>query len=257
MSDKTATSGLYVSRGRGHICEKFLRMTHIDSFDWEIVRQSLDDRGFARIDSLLSKEECASMAALYHDDQLFRSTISMERYRFGRGEYRYFNYPLPGLIQNLRQEIYQRLVPVANEWMRRLGVQLSFPDRLEEFLARCHAAGQTRPTPLILRYEQGGYNTLHQDIYGEIFFPFQVVVLLTQPGEDYHGGELVFVEQLPRAQSRAEVVAPFRGDAVIFTTNFRPVKGAKGYYRAKMKHGVSPLKKGLRFTTGIIFHDAS
>jgi hypothetical protein len=173
------------------------------------------------------------------------------------GEYKYFSYPLPILVRSLRERFYTPLVPVANEWMERLGIENRYPGELNEFLSTCHSKSQMRPTPLVLRYESGGYNTLHQDIYGEIFFPFQVVFMLTQPGRDYEGGELVFVEQLPRAQSRAEVVIPQLGDAVIFTTNFRPVKGSRGYYRASMKHGVSPVKRGVRYTMGIIFHDAS
>ncbi|MEX1241333.1 MAG: 2OG-Fe(II) oxygenase [Cyclobacteriaceae bacterium] len=227
------------------------------SVDWDQARASLDSRGFVRIPSVLPEKQCLDICDLYQEETLFRSTINMQRYRFGMGEYKYFGYPLPALIQSLREEFFEPLVPLANEWMNRLGVDTRYPSRLPEFLSLCHSKGQKRPTPLVLRYEGGGYNTLHQDIYGEIFFPFQVVFILTQPGRDYEGGELVFVEQLPRAQSRAEVVIPQQGDAVIFTTNFRPVKGSKGYYRAKMKHGVSPVKQGLRYTMGIIFHDAS
>ena len=181
----------------------------------------------------------------------------MQRYRFGSGEYKYFAYPLPAIIQQLREQMYPLLTPLANDWMQRLGVDLKYPSELETFLSQCHSKEQRRPTPLILRYEKGGYNTLHQDIYGEIFFPFQVVFMLNRPGTDYEGGELVFVEQVPRAQSRAEVIIPSVGDAIVFTTNFRPVKGSKGYYRTRMKHGVSPVKNGLRYTMGIIFHDAT
>jgi uncharacterized protein len=180
----------------------------------------------------------------------------MQRYRFGQGEYKYFNYPLPPLIQALRTDFYESLAPLANKWMEVLGIEKYYPLKHEMFLVECKAVNQRRATPLILRYEEGGYNTLHQDLYGDVYFPFQVVIVLTQPNVDHHGGELVFVEQLPRAQSKAEVIAPAQGDAIIFTTNFRPVKGSRGYYRAKMKHGVSPIRSGVRMAVGIIFHDA-
>lgn len=232
-------------------------MEKLNNVNWDDARASLDARGFVRIPSVLSEDDCSEMISLYSREQLFRSTIDMKRYRFGQGEYKYFNYPLPEIIQSVREGFYPELVPVANDWMNRLGEDANFPDTLGEFLARCHAKGQLRPTPLILRYEVGGYNTLHQDIYGDVFFPFQIVFMLTQPGKDYEGGELVFVEQLPRAQSRAEVILAEVGDAVIFTTNFRPVKGSRGFYRARMKHGVSSIKKGIRFTMGVIFHDAN
>jgi hypothetical protein len=180
----------------------------------------------------------------------------MQRYRFGKGEYKYFNYPLPPLIQALRERIYPHLAAVANEWMKFSGSAIQYPAELQQFLDHCHAHEQKRPTPLILRYNAGGYNTLHQDIYGEVFFPFQVVLMLKQPWKDFEGGELVFVEQVPRAQSRAVVLSPHLGDAIIFTTNFRPVQGVRGYYRSRMKHGVSTVTKGERVTLGIIFHDA-
>ena len=181
----------------------------------------------------------------------------MQRYRFGMGEYKYFSYPLSPLIESLRRTFYPALVAIANDWMEKLNSDIRYPEDLDEFLSRCHSAGQRRPTPLILRYEAGGYNTLHQDLYGEVYFPFQAVVMLSRPGIDYQGGELVFVEQLPRAQSRAQVLSPAQGDAVVFTTNFRPVKGAKGFYRGRMKHGVSQVTSGVRYTTGTIFHDAN
>lgn len=226
------------------------------NIDWKAIQDGLDTSGFVVIPSLLSAEECSGLTEMYRIDKLFRSTISMERYRFGKGEYKYFNYPLPAIISQLREMLYPGLVPVANDWMQRLDLNIHFPGELKEFISVCHRGNQVRPTPLILRYEAGGFNTLHQDMYGDVFFPFQAVFMLTQPEKDFQGGELVFVEQLPRAQSRAEVVKPSLGDAVVFTTNFRPVKGARGYYRTKMKHGVSPLKSGLRYTMGIIFHDA-
>jgi hypothetical protein len=181
----------------------------------------------------------------------------MERYRFGKGEYKYYAYPLPPLISRIRTDFYAPLSKLANTWMNQLGVAVTYPEYHAPFIAQCHNAGQLRPTPLILKYEAGGYNTLHQDLYGEIYFPFQVVILLTEPGRDHEGGELVFVEQLPRAQSKATVVTPQQGDAVIFTTHFRPVQGARGWYRARMKHGVSTVTSGTRHACGIIFHDAT
>lgn len=239
------------------IFRKFENMKLEMHTDWNEVQTGLDNHGFARLPTVLSKKECEEIIGLYDQPHRFRSTINMQRYRFGLGEYKYFCYPLPPLIQELRETFYQSLVSIANNWMQHLGLDIRYPQNLEAFLAACHSGNQQRPTPLVLRYEAQGYNTLHQDIYGEVFFPFQVVFMLSDPGKDFEGGELVFVEQLPRAQSRAEVVMPRQGDAVIFTTNFRPVKGARGYYRAKMKHGVSPVKKGIRYTAGLIFHDAS
>lgn len=226
------------------------------NIDWKMIKDGLDRSGFAVVPSLLSPEACSGLIDLYGIEKLFRSTISMERYRFGKGEYKYFGYPLPTIIAELREILYRGLVPIANEWMQRLKLDIRYPADLSEFLSQCHQGNQVRPTPLILRYEAGGFNTLHQDMYGDVFFPFQVVFMLTQPEKDFLGGELVFVEQLPRAQSRAEVVKPSLGDAVVLTTNFRPVKGTRGYYRTKMKHGVSPLISGFRYTMGIIFHDA-
>jgi hypothetical protein len=197
------------------------------------------------------------MKRLYPEEGLFRSTINMQRYRFGKGEYKYFKYPLPSNIESMRRELYTPLVSIANDWMSRLRIDIQYPENHADFITRCHSKGQVRPTPLILRYSEGGFNTLHQDLYGEIFFPFQVVLMLSQRQVEYEGGELVFVEQLPRAQSKAEVVCAEQGEAVIFTTNFRPVKGTKGFYRSKMKHGISPLKSGTRFAVGIIFHEAT
>jgi len=181
----------------------------------------------------------------------------MQRYRFGQGEYKYFNYPLPPTIQSLREILYSPLAAIANQWMEKLESAVQFPEKHDDFVRECKTKSQSRPTPLILRYESGGFNTLHQDMYGEIYFPFQVVFVLTQAGLDHEGGEFVLTEQIPRAQSKVEVLQPNQGDAVIFTTNFRPIKGAKGYYRAKMKHGVSEIKKGVRYSLGIIFHDAA
>lgn len=225
-------------------------------FDSDAVGEALDTTGYAVVSSLLTADDCSRLIGLYENKGLYRSTINMQRYRFGMGEYKYFSYPLPTIVQELRESLYHVLTSVANTWMQKLDIQISYPSELNIFLSSCHTMGQVRPTPLILRYEAGGYNTLHQDIYGDVFFPFQVVFMLSQPGEDFTGGELVFVEQVPRAQSRPQVLSPQRGDAVIFTTNFRPVKGTRGYYRAMMKHGVSPVREGRRFTMGIIFHDA-
>ena len=205
---------------------------------------------------MLSPDECAHVRGFYDDGELFRSVINMQRYRFGKGEYKYFSYPLPPIIQALREQIYPQLVPLANAWMKYLNIDHVYPANHAELIALCRAKNQSRPTPLILKYEPGGFNTLHQDLYGDVYFPFQIVLVLTQPGEDYTGGEFVMVEQTPRAQSRAEVIAPALGDAVIFTTNYRPLKGARGYYRATMKHGVSEVKTGERYSLGIIFHDA-
>jgi uncharacterized protein len=232
-------------------------MKEIAQTDWMHARETLDGKGFVQLKEVLSPSDCEQVIDFYNEEQLFRSTINMQRYRFGLGEYKYFNYPLPDPLQPLREGFYSMLVSLANEWMSRLGISAHYPKDLTDFLGDCHAKNQVRPTPLMLRYGPGGFNTLHQDIYGEVYFPFQVVFMLTQPGKDYEGGELVFVEQLPRAQSRAEVMNPGLGDAVIFTTNFRPVKGSKGYYRAKVKHGVSLVKSGRRYTMGLIFHDAT
>ena len=232
-------------------------MINIQTIDWNKVKQALDEQGFARIAGVLTPDECNELKSLYPEEGLFRSTINMQRYRFGKGEYKYFKYPHPPMINSLRREFYGPLVSMANDWMSRLSIDIEYPGNHADFITRCHSKDQIRPTPLILRYEEGGFNTLHQDLYGEIFFPFQVVLMLSQRQVEYRGGELVFVEQLPRAQSRAEVVCAEQGEAVIFTTNFRPVKGTKGFYRSKMKHGISPLKGGIRYAIGIIFHDAA
>jgi uncharacterized protein len=230
---------------------------NIDTIDWVSAKASLDDKGYSLLPNMLFKKECEQLIGLYDDPKLFRSVISMQRYRFGKGEYKYFNYPLPSIIQQLREELYKPLSKIANDWIQQLSIDKEFPVTHQELIAQCHEHQQSRPTPLILRYEAGGFNTLHQDLYGEIYFPFQVVFVLTQQGRDHEGGELVLTEQVPRAQSKAEVVTPNQGDAVIFTTNFRPVKGTRGYYRANMKHGISEVKSGARYAMGIIFHDAT
>jgi hypothetical protein len=232
-------------------------MNDITNMDWTSTAASLNTNGYAIISKVLSTEECLHLSGLYEDKYLYRSIIDMQRYRFGRGEYKYFSYPLPPSIQALREILYAPLAAIANEWMQKLASEIEFPPSHSELIARCREKDQTRPTPLILRYESGGFNTLHQDLYGEVYFPFQAVFVLSQEGRDHEGGEFVLTEQMPRAQSKAQVLHPDQGDAVIFTTNFRPVQGTKGYYRAKMKHGVSEVKKGTRYSLGIIFHDAA
>lgn len=221
------------------------------------IIDDLNTKGFSIVPSVLGKSECQSLVDHYDQSDLYRTVINMQRYRFGKGEYKYFKYPLPETVQTLRQELYKPLAPIANEWMKNLKIQESFPLSHEAFIEKCHSKNQLRPTPLILKYEPGDFNTLHQDLYGAVYFPFQVIFILTQQGRDHQGGELVLTEQVPRAQSKAMVLKPNQGDAVIITTNFRPVLGTKGYYRANVRHGVSEITSGKRFTLGIIFHDAA
>jgi hypothetical protein len=218
---------------------------------------SLDDRGYAVVPSLFDGAACAALASLYDDSANFRSRIVMSRHGFGRGEYQYFAYPLPPGIADLRRELYAALAPIANRWNQRMGKEPRFPDTYQEFLSRCHEAGQRRPTPLLLRYGEGDFNCLHQDLYGEHVFPLQMAVLLSKPGDDFDGGEFILTEQRPRQQSRAEVVPLKQGDAVVFAVNERPMQGARGDYRVKMRHGVSRLLSGRRHTLGIILHDAA
>jgi hypothetical protein len=229
---------------------------HIQSVDWEGVGTSLTNSGYAKISALLSPEECAGLIALYEKKELFRSRIDMAQYRFGRGEYQYFRYPLPALIEELRQSIYPRLVSVANTWAGLFQREEVFPDRLDDLLSRCHEQEQVRPTPLLLRYREGDFNCLHQDIYGKIAFPFQVVFFLSQPGEHYSGGEFLLTEQVPRAQTMGRAFLPQQGDALVITTRHRPAKGVRGVYKTTIRHGVSPVTAGERWTLGIIFHDA-
>lgn len=217
----------------------------------------LDARGAAVMPALLSDAQCAQLIECYSDADAFRSRVIMQRHGFGRGEYQYFRYPLPALVQAMRARLYESLAPIANRWSSLLKGVTRYPATLPEYLDECHAAGQTRPTPLLLRYEAGDYNCLHQDIYGEHVFPLQATVLLSSPGADFEGGEFVLTEQRPRAQSRAEVVPLRRGDAVIFAVNHRPVQGKRGIYRVAMRHGVSRLRRGMRYTFGVIFHDAT
>jgi hypothetical protein len=205
---------------------------------------------------ILTAEQCSHLIDEYDNPEIYRKKIVMERYRFGLGEYKYFTYPLPDLIQTIREIIFPKLVPIANAWMKCLNIDIVYPETHQEFLALCHQHMQTKPTVLILKYGKGGHNTLHQDLYGEVYFPMQLVLFLNEPGLDYTGGEFVLTQQIPRAQSKAIVLTPKKGDILIFTTNFKPVKGTKGYYRINMKHGVSEIHHGERHTLGIIFHDA-
>ncbi len=223
----------------------------------DAVYNSLNEKGYAILPDVLSPGECEHVRGLYNDTPLYRNVIDMQRYRFGKGEYKYFNYPLPLCIQQLRTSLYSPLASMANNWMHVLGQPAAYPDLHKDFLDLCHAKGQSRPTPLILKYEAGGCNTLHQDLYGEVYFPFQALIVLSQQGRDFSGGEFVMTEQIPRAQSKAHVINPSQGDAVIFTTNFRPVRGARGYYHAIMKHGIGEVRSGERYALGIIFHDAA
>ncbi len=225
--------------------------------DWDGVAAALDADGFARLPQLLDAQQCRELASMYEDDARFRSRIDMERFRFGVGEYKYFASPLPTAVQTLRHELYGKLAPVANQWVARLRQTApDYPLDLDAFLTRCHAAGQRRSTPLLLRYRAGGYNCLHQDLYGELAFPLQVVVALSRNGVDYTGGEFLLVEQRPRAQSRGQALAIEQGAAVVFATSVRPVAGARGDYRVAMRHGVSTVTSGERMTLGVIFHDA-
>lgn len=236
--------------------------------DWIQVEADLGERPYARLGPLLNAAECADLIALYDDDPRFRSTVDMGRHRFGEGEYKYFARPLPPLVEELRSSAYERLAPIANRWAvalhkpgpplpRSRGALLDpYPGRLPDFLARCAAAGQTRPTPLLLRYEAGGFNALHQDLYGEVAFPLQLAIFLSQPGRDYEGGAFLLVENRPRAQSIGEALVPARGEAIVFANRHRPVRSARGVYRANVRHGVSRIESGRRFTLGVIFHDA-
>lgn len=228
----------------------------LDAIEWDRIARNLNDQGWATTGPLLDRAECDALIDSYERDDLFRSTVVMARHGFGRGEYRYFAYPLPDLIGALRSGLYQRLLPVANEWRQRSAIGDPFPDEYSDFIELCHSAGQVRPTPLLLRYGRGDYNCLHQDLYGDLAFPLQAAFLLTEP-EEFQGGEFVLTEQRPRMQSRVHVVPLEAGEAVIFAVNHRPVSGARGSYRVTMRHGVSPLRSGSRHTLGIILHDAS
>jgi hypothetical protein len=228
----------------------------IAAIDWERVLEDLDARGFAVLERILDAAQCRSIAGLYDDESRFRSRVVMARHGFGRGEYQYFRHPLPEIVSDLRHALYPRLAPLANRWNESMRIDARFPPELPEFLERCQKAGQTRPTPLLLRYGPGDYNALHQDLYGEHVFPLQVAFLLSEPSKDFEGGEFVLTEQRPRMQSRASVVPLRQGDGVVFAVNHRPVRGTRGFYRVTMRHGVSELRSGRRHTLGVIFHDA-
>ena len=228
----------------------------VGDYDWLLIAKHLDAHGWALLPTLLTPSECATIAGLYTDDRLFRSHIVMARHGFGRGEYKYFTYPLPDKVTALRTALYAHLAPIANRWSVSLGLHERYPDAHADFITRCHNAGQARPTPLLLQYGEGDFNALHQDVYGEHVFPLQVAILLSEPDADFTGGEFVLTEQRPRMQSRAEVVPLRRGVGVIFAVRNRPVQGTRGVYRVNLRHGVSRLRSGRRHTVGVIFHDA-
>ena len=234
-----------------------MTMSRIDELDWTAVAGDLDRQGWSVLPKLLTADQCDAISGMYGETPAFRSHVVMARHGFGRGEYRYFAYPLPDLVQKLRTGLYPRLAPVANAWLGRMGLPVRFPDMHAEFLERCHAAGQRRPTPLLLQYVPGDYNCLPQDLYGEHVFPLQVATLLSEPGEAFDGGEFVLTEQRPRMQSRAVVVPLAKGDAVVFAVHARPHRGTKSDYRVLMRHGISEVRSGRRHTVGIIFHDAA
>jgi hypothetical protein len=229
----------------------------VDSLDWNQIGKALDGQGHALLSGLLTPEETRSLSNLYSDDRVFRSRVVMARHGFGRGEYKYFDYPLPNLIGALRTALYTKFGPVANQWNTAMNIDVQYPDEHVAFIQRCHDAGQTKPTPLLLQYAPDDFNCLHQDLYGEHVFPIQVAFLLSEPEKDFTGGEFVLTEQRPRMQSRAEVVPLRRGDAVAFAVHHRPVRGAKGVYRVNIRHGVSRIRSGQRHTLGVIFHDAA
>lgn len=229
----------------------------IKKIDWLNAAQELHEKGFSVVPKLLSISDCKSLIRLYENSSLYRKTIAMERYRFGSGEYKYFDYPLPDSVQSLREHLYPHLAPIANVWMRVLKIDKKFPKQFSEFQNQCRNNGQSKPTPLILKYGPGGFNTLHQDLYGEVYFPIQAALFLNEPDQDCEGGEFVMTQSSSRAQSKVTVLKLQQGDMILFTTNFRPIQGAKGYYPAQMKHGVSEILSGERHTLGIIFHDAT
>ncbi|EJL87505.1 hypothetical protein PMI16_02849 [Herbaspirillum sp. CF444] len=226
------------------------------ALNWQDIDAELNQYGCARLPALLTAQECDALIARYPCDEIYRSRVVMARHGFGQGEYKYFSYPLPEIIGALRKAFYPHLAPLANRWNEAMGIEARYPSAHEQFIARCRTAGQLRPTPLILKYQTGDYNCLHQDLYGEHVFPIQMAILLSDPGRDFSGGEFVMTEQRPRMQSRAEVVPLRKGDAVVFAVNERPVQGTRGFYRVKMRHGVSRLRSGNRYAVGVIFHDA-
>lgn len=231
--------------------------TKLATTNWQSVSESMNEKGYAIIPKILSDEQCNELIQEYNNKNLYRKTVVMERYRFGLGEYKYFDYPLPQIIQTVRETIYPKLSPIANLWMKVLNIDKIFPETFEELQSLCHQNNQLKPTPLILKYGKGGFNTLHQDLYGDVYFPMQTVLFLNEPDEDFTGGEFVLTQQTPRAQSKAIVLKLKKGEMLIFTTNFRPIKGTRGYYRVNMKHGVSEVISGERHTLGVIFHEAN
>ncbi|CAM4460890.1 2OG-Fe(II) oxygenase [Paenibacillus tarimensis] len=230
---------------------------HIPAIDWTSVGAMINEQGFALLPGLLDEDQCQQLINTYDDESLFRKTIQMARYRFGEGEYKYYQAPLPPLIEQLRNGIYPELAKLANEWLVQIGQEGNYPATLQPFLELCHERGQLHPTPLILQYVAGGYNCLHQDLYGEVFFPFQVVIALNRRDADYTGGEFLLVEQRPRAQSRGHAITIDQGSGLIFPTSYRPVQGSRGYYKTTMRHGVSTITSGQRYSLGIIFHDGA
>ncbi|WPR77375.1 2OG-Fe(II) oxygenase [Algoriphagus sp. NG3] len=230
--------------------------TAMEEINWNLIRDEMHQNGYAILPNMLTDKDCEDLKADYYKADSFRKTVVMERYRFGLGEYKYFDYPLPKRIQQIRTTLYPHLAPIANAWFKALKMDRQFPLEHAQLLKQCKENDQRKATVLILKYGKGGFNTLHQDLYGDIYFPMQVVLFLNEPDKDYTGGEFVLTEQIPRAQSKAIVLKPKKGDMLVFTTNFRPKKGTKGYYRVQMKHGVSEIRTGERHTLGIIFHDA-
>ena len=255
MGMATATISLMM-RNRGAVSAASSVQQRVADLDWRDLERSLSNYGYAQAPVILSAGECEGLIRLYAHDDLFRSRVEMARFRFGEGDYKYFAAPLPEIVRQLRSAFYPHVAALANRWMEQLGDRQRFPDDLEEFLAVCHRKGQKKPTPLLLHYDAGDYNCLHQDLYGEVAFPLQLTCFLSQPGEDYAGGEFLLVEQRPRAQSKGEVIVPRQGEIVIFTTRYRPVHGSKGYYRVNVRHGVARVRSGVRYTLGVIFHDA-
>jgi len=231
-------------------------VSHVESLDWQRIANELNESGNTLLKGILTPQDCEALTSLYGNDEIFRSRVVMARHGFGRGEYKYFSYPLPDILQGLRTSLYERLAPVGNLWNQQMGIEVRYPAKHADFIERCHKAGQLRPTPLLLQYGTGDYNCLHQDLYGEHVFPIQVAFLLSEPGRDFTGGEFVLTEQRPRMQTRPEVVPLRQGDAVAFAVHHRPVQGTRGIYRVNLRHGVSRLQSGQRHTVGIIFHDA-
>ena len=243
-----------MTSGTGQI--KTVGRDFLAGINWQAVADQLHEKGYSHLLRILPFEKCDDFIASYDRPGIYRKTVTMERHRFGLGEYKYFANPLPEAIQAVREQVYPNLAPIANTWAERLRLDTRFPVSFGELQKLCHEKGQTKPTPLILKYGIGGFNTLHQDLYGEVYFPMQLAFFLNEPGEDYTGGEFVLTEQVPRAQSKAIVLTPKKADMIIFTTSFRPVKGTRGYYRTAMRHGVSEVRSGTRHTLGVIFHDA-